>query len=80
MKVYVFLIMFIISVPGFTQDKEVQETDPQGQSKIPEVGTKVLPQEQEENSSIPNPFQTGPYEAGKYIYADPEDEESPATP
>lgn len=66
MKVYLFLLMLLASFPGLTQENENKDEE-----KIPEFGTKVLPQKQED-ASVPNPFQIGPYKDGNYLYTNPD--------
>lgn len=68
----IILIMIVMSFSGFAQEPEGQEN--KETKKVPEIGRKVLPQEQEENPSMPNPFLIGPYKDGKYIYSIPEEE------
>lgn len=78
MKVILFFLLmapFLVSA----QDKTPSPVEERyRQDNVPPKGIKVLPQQQEEkeDNSIENPFDVGPYEAGKYHYLPKEEEEA----
>lgn len=78
MKVFLFLMFmtpFLVTAqdetPSLVEEK-YKEDD------VPEKGIEPVPQLQEEkkDNSIDNPFNVGPYEAGKYQYV-PQEEDQP---
>lgn len=68
----IILIITVMSLSGFAQEVPTQDTE--ATKKVPEIGRKVLPQEQEDDSSIPNPFLIGPYQDGKYTFPAPDED------
>lgn len=73
MKVFLFLMLMTpLAVPAQDETPSLVE-EKYKQDEVPPKGIKAVPQLQEDKI-IENPFEIGPYEAGKYQYVPKEEE------